>query len=176
MSHPRANLQTVNHHVTLQNDINLLSIYLICNIFVIFIWDNKSQVNREKTSSFLWVSPCVCCTSLNCDLAVTHLLSHEQAFGSMASSLKRVLCDLRRHSDGKALSGRFRRGNSRYNQVTRRHMWLQLEQKKKKVWAHGKVGKPFLYLTTYFPPGLLQMFRRWGSNICFDINLASLTC
>lgn len=34
------------------------------------------------------MSHCICCTPLNCDLAVIHPLSHEQAFGLMTYSLK----------------------------------------------------------------------------------------
>lgn len=54
---------------------------------------------------------------LNCDylliylFAVIHLLSQEQAFGSMTYSLKRVLGDSPRHWDNKALCRKFRAEN-----------------------------------------------------------------
>lgn len=83
------------------------------------IYTKRSHVNRKTQQTQCHSIFAV--RHLNCDFAVIHPLSHEQAFGLMTYSLKCVLCDSQRHSDNKALSGKFGRRNNRCRQVTRHH-------------------------------------------------------
>lgn len=89
------------------------------------------------------------CTSaeshLKRNLAVIQPLSHEQAFGLMTYSLICVRCDSQRHSENKALSGKFRRRPSWCRQVTWQYSWAQ--------------RRNVTFSLRHFSPGLWQEWR-----------------
>lgn len=88
-------------------------------------WSMKrSYVNKEEAQQTQRHSTFAEC-HLSWNLAVIQPLSHEQAFGLMTYSLICVRCDSQRHSDNKALSGKFRRRPSWCRQVTWQHSWAQ---------------------------------------------------